>query len=166
MKRKDKPSERKNAKRMNLVQLDGWGEHPVIEPSDGIRQWLLRSSQEEQQDHSWPQVTSQGASKRMKQLELSFSKILDLDTGSESEDEHVRRMEEQPDKLHEEPESVSSPYVKKTGKLTKKEIREQSTKNKSILDWARRDDDTTDIPKKKRILFHMDGVGPGICQRR
>ena len=41
MKRKDKPSKRKNAKRMNLVQLDGWGEHPVIEPSDGIRQWLL-----------------------------------------------------------------------------------------------------------------------------
>ena len=85
-----------------MVQLDGWGEHPVIEPSDGIRQWLLKSSQEEQQDHSWPQVTSQGASKRMKQLELSFSKILDVETRSESEDEHARRMDEHPNKLHDE----------------------------------------------------------------
>ena len=66
-------------------------------------------------------MTSQGASKRMKQLELSFSKILDLDTGSESEDEHVRRMDEHPNKLHEEPDPLSSPYVGKTGQMTKKE---------------------------------------------
>ena len=56
----------------------------------------------------------------MKQLELSFSRILEVEPEIVSEDEHVRRMEEQPDKLHDEPESVSSPYVKKTGKLTKK----------------------------------------------
>ena len=84
LKRKDKPSERKNAKRLKLVQLDGWGKNPVIEPNDVISQWLIKSSHEEQQDHSWPQVISQVASKRMKQLELSFSKILDVETRSKS----------------------------------------------------------------------------------
>ena len=88
-----------------------------------------------------------------------------------SEDEHVRRMEEKPDKLHEEPDSVSSPYVKKTGKLTKKEIREQSTKNKSILDWARREDDTPDIPPPKELPDLMQGgyscsTGIGMKRKR
>ena len=69
---------------MKLVQLDGLGKNPVIEPNDGISQWLIKSSHEEQQDHSWPQVISQVASKRMKQLELSFSKILDVETRSKS----------------------------------------------------------------------------------
>ena len=76
LKRKDTPSSRKNAKKLKLVQLDGWGENPVSEPKDGMNSWLLRSSHEEQEDHPWPQVSSQGSSKRMKQLELSFSRIL------------------------------------------------------------------------------------------
>ena len=79
---------------------------------------------------------------------------------------HVRRMEEKPDKLHEEPEPISSPYVKKTGKLTKKEIREQASKNKSILGWARRDDDiiplggvgTRDEPEEVRQARTTGGI--------
>ena len=67
MKRKDKPSERKNSKRLKLVPLEGWGEHPVVESNNDIRHWLLKSSHEEQQDHSWPQVIPRDSSKKMKQ---------------------------------------------------------------------------------------------------
>ena len=70
LKRKDTPSSRKNAKKLKLVQLDGWGENPVSEPKDGMNSWLLRSSHEEQEDHPWPQVSSQESSKRMKQLDI------------------------------------------------------------------------------------------------
>ena len=111
---------------MKLIQLEGWGEHSVTEPSSGVRQWLLESSQEEQDSHCWPQVSSQGACKKMKQLELSFSRILDLETEPESEDEHARRMDENPTKLHVETDTIS------TGRMTKKETREQAGKNKSI----------------------------------
>ena len=136
VKRKDKPIERSNAKKLKRVQLDGWGENPVKEPRENIEQWLHKTSQEEQKDHCWPQVSSQNASKRMKQLELSFSKILEAETEAESGDEHVRRMEKLPNKLHDEPDPPSIPYVRKTGKMSKKETIEQTTKNKSILDWA------------------------------
>ena len=47
MKRKDKPAERKNCKRLKLVPLLGWGEHPVEEHNDDIKNWLLKSSHEE-----------------------------------------------------------------------------------------------------------------------
>ena len=78
------------------------GENPVEEPSVSLKQWLFISSHEEQEDHCWPQVSSQNVSKRMKQLELSFSKILEVETEDESKDEHARRMEKQPNKLHDE----------------------------------------------------------------
>ena len=43
----------------------------------------------------------------MKQLELSFSKTLEVETEKESKDEHARRMEKQPHKLHDETDTPS-----------------------------------------------------------
>ena len=99
-KRKDKPTERKNAKKMKLVKLDGWGETPVSEERTDIRQWLVESSLVEQDGQEWPEISCQGASRKMKQMQLSFAKILDVQTEPESDGEHARRLEETPTKLH------------------------------------------------------------------
>ena len=61
---------------------------------------------------------------------------MDVEPTPESEDEHARKMDEHPNKLHDEPDPPSIPYVRKTGKMSKKETIEQTSKNKSILDWA------------------------------
>ena len=123
----------------------------MSEPKDGMNSWLLRSSHEEQEDHPWPQVSSQGSSKRMKQLELSFSRI--LEPSQETEDEHARSLDGNPNKLHDEAVVVSSPYIKKTGKMTKKEMKEQASKNKSVLLWTRENDN---IPVGRREDEHLD----------
>ena len=75
----------------------------------------------------------------MKHLELSFSKILDTEPIPESEDEHTRRVEDMPTKLYDEADTGSSPYIRRTGKMAKKEMREQASRNKSILDGTRKD---------------------------
>ena len=66
VKRKDEQVERINAKKLKRVQLDGWGENPVDEPNDSIKQWLLETSHEEQEDHCWPKISSSSSSKGMK----------------------------------------------------------------------------------------------------
>ena len=126
--------------------MDG-GENHIVEPGDGVSQWLIKTGHEEQKDHSWPQVASQGSSRRMKQLELSFSKILNTEPIPESEDEHTRRVEDTPTKLYDEADTGSSPYIRRTGKMTKKEMREQASRNKSILDGTRKD---RNIPEGSR----------------
>jgi hypothetical protein len=121
-KRKDKPTERKNAKKMKLVKLDGWRETPVSEKRTDIRQWLLESSLVEQNGQEWPERSFQVASQKMKEMELSFAKILNVQTVPELDGEHARRMEETPTKLPVCDETSSGPYVRNTGKMTKKEI--------------------------------------------
>ena len=64
----------------------------------------------------------------MKQMELSFAKILDVQTEPESDGEHARRLEETPTKLHVLDVASSSPYVRKTGRMSKKETLEQARK--------------------------------------
>ena len=67
----------------------------------------------EQNGQGWPERSFQLASKKMKQMELSFAKILDVQTEPESHGEHARRMEETPTKLRVLDETSSSPYVRK-----------------------------------------------------
>ena len=121
------------SKKMKLVKLDGWGETPVSESITDIRQWLLESSLVEQDSQEWPEVSSQGASNKMKQMEFSFAKILDVQTEPESDREHARRMDETPTKLHVLDETSSSPYVRRKGKMTKKETKEQASKTETIF---------------------------------
>ena len=65
-------------------------------------------------------------------------------------------MDENPTKLHVETNTTLSPYVQTTGKMTKKETREQAGKNKSILNWAR------SIPEGRAEDCQNDiDIGPG-----
>ena len=64
---------------------------------------------------------------------LSFSKILDVETGVETEDEHTRGLDENPPMLHDEAETqlTQTPYVKKTGKITMKESKNMQRKTRA-----------------------------------
>ena len=98
---------------------------------------MIKSTHEEYQDHPWPQIIPRDSSKKIKQLELSFFSILDVETVLGADDEHTRGLDENPPKLHDEPDPLSnkSPYIRKTGKMTLKEARTLASKNKSILSW-------------------------------
>ena len=85
LKRKDKTTERKNAKKMKLDKVDGWGETPVTETRNYIRQWLLESSHEEQDGQEWPEVSNQGAIKKMNKEKafIQTDEIAENDIGPE-----------------------------------------------------------------------------------
>ena len=138
VKRKIDPLEKsKSLKRRKLEVLEEWGENPIEEDRLEIKSWLTSSKQEE--ENSWPTIEEIATppSKKMKQLELNFSKILEVE---EAQDENkppvsTQRLEEQ-SKPDDSPISLTPKYVRKTGKITKKDAKLLASKNTSILSWV------------------------------
>ena len=138
VKRKIDPLEKsKSLKRRKLEVLEEWGENPIEEDRLEIKSWLTSSKQEE--ENSWPTIEEIATppSKKMKQLELNFSKILEVE---EAQDENkppvsTQRLEEQ-SKPDDSPISLTPKYVRKTGKITKKDAKLLASKNTSMLSWV------------------------------
>jgi hypothetical protein len=167
-KRKQEATKRK-AKKLRLEPLVEWGEGGGrdVDQEDGTLDiWLgptKKMEKEEDTQYDWKALPSVVKTSKLIQLELNFKSSQQSErTGKVDEILPEGWSQSDQTELEDKPADKSKGYVKKRGKISKKEAREIANKNKSMKEWLVQDKSVKDVDDDQED-FENETIA-GMCE--
>ena len=172
-KRKGRMAESSVSKRRKLEDGPGWGERSEdrVEVQD-VRSWLRSMPKEGEVSDDWRIDEAPTKTRKMVQLELECSTMSlskpetseETPEASYADDPLPSRLEGQlpRQQVEEGIELKEKEYVRKTGKIRKKEAKELASKNRSITSWMRKPPTPTKAPEEARMMDRLGDQEPEV----